>query len=181
MYKYLKIFRFEELVKFIGRQLSPDINFFILHLEEEDKKNQQAQTKKKPDGGSSRKQEILKNTRLIPKLVYAMEQFSKCIMQLSSKTKIDLHKYIGQGTTRDFRILVNELAITEENDGDSQENVDDDESEVIGEGNEDEAENNEGNDNAGADEQDSYGDSSDSSGDNEQENNSMHPAKKVKR
>ncbi|XP_044756769.1 Fanconi anemia group I protein [Coccinella septempunctata] len=129
--------RFEELVKFIGRQLSPDINFFILHLEEEDKKNQLAQTKKKSHGVTSRKEEILKNTRCIPKLVYVMEQFSKCIMHLSNKTKFDLHKYIGQGTTRDFRILVNELDIPEKDESDSQENNENEELDGGQEDNED--------------------------------------------
>lgn len=34
-----------------------------------------------------------------------MEQFSKSMIQLSKKTKIDLAKHLGQGTVRDFRIL----------------------------------------------------------------------------
>lgn len=51
------------------------------------------------------KSRVLRETRMIPKVVYEMEQFSKCVIKLSNKTKVDLSKYVGQGTVRDFRIL----------------------------------------------------------------------------
>lgn len=65
----------------------------------------------KEDGTTSKKKsEVLKNkvlrdTKLFPKMVFEMEQFSKSLIQLSNKVKVDLTKYVGQGTTRDFRIL----------------------------------------------------------------------------
>ncbi|KAL3277410.1 hypothetical protein HHI36_012759 [Cryptolaemus montrouzieri] len=131
--------RFEKLVKYIGRGLSPNVNALILFLEEESKKEQATQTKKKTEKTISMKTKILKDTRSIPKIVYGMEQFSNSIMQLSNKTKIDLSKHIGQGTTRDFRIMVSELDTQQENvsrDISREENSDD--SESINEDEEDE-------------------------------------------
>ncbi|KAK9874973.1 hypothetical protein WA026_005789 [Henosepilachna vigintioctopunctata] len=108
--------RFEKLVKNVGKELSPSVNHLILYLEEESKVQQSTQSNKK---SLNLKSKILKDTRLIPKVVYGMEQFSSCIIQLSNKTKVDLSKHIGQGTTRDFRILLKEL------------NTEEDENEVI--------------------------------------------------
>lgn len=48
---------------------------------------------------------MLRETRTIPKVVYEMEQFSRSVIQLSNKTKVDLAKRLGPGTARDFRIL----------------------------------------------------------------------------
>lgn len=168
-------------MKFIGKHLSSDINLFILHLEEEDKKSQAAQSRKK-DSGSSRKNEILKNTRSIPKLVYAMEQFSKCIMQLSNKTKIDLHRYIGAGTTRDFRILVNELDISEKDGTESQENNEDEDSksnEVTNEDDDNQTENDEDGTNDDIEEEED-GNNSDEDSDDSEDRSTMPPSKKKK-
>lgn len=88
-----------------GKELSPSIYKFILYFEESRKQEDATHSKKKTPDASTMKNKILKETRMIPKIVYEMEQFSKSIIQLSNKTKIDLSKNIGQGTTRDFRIL----------------------------------------------------------------------------
>uniref|UniRef100_A0A6P7FIB2 Fanconi anemia group I protein homolog n=1 Tax=Diabrotica virgifera virgifera TaxID=50390 RepID=A0A6P7FIB2_DIAVI len=103
--------RFERLVKLAGKQLAPTIYKFLLHLDDAQKEATQAtqSTKKKSTDSSVLKSRVLRETRLIPKVVYEMEQFSKCIIQLSNKTKVDLSKYVGQGTARDFRILTDAL------------------------------------------------------------------------
>ncbi|XP_072384850.1 Fanconi anemia group I protein homolog [Diabrotica undecimpunctata] len=103
--------RFERLVKLAGKQLAPTIYKFLLHLDDAQKEATQAtqSTKKKSTDSSLLKSKVLRETRLIPKVVYEMEQFSKCVIQLSNKTKVDLSKYVGQGTARDFRILTDAL------------------------------------------------------------------------
>lgn len=73
-------------------------------------------SKKKVDP-KALKNKVLKETRFIPKVVYEIEQFSKFILQLSKKTKIDLSKYMGQGTARDFRILHLKEVLEEVNNG----------------------------------------------------------------
>nr|XP_023013240.1 Fanconi anemia group I protein homolog [Leptinotarsa decemlineata] len=98
--------RFERVVKLTGKQLAPAIYKFIIHMEESEKDATQASPqKKKSVDANTLKSKVLRETRLIPKVIYEIEQFSKCVIQLSNKTKVDLNKYVGQGTVRDFRIM----------------------------------------------------------------------------
>lgn len=96
--------RFERLVKLAGKQLAPAVYKFILHIEESQKQETQPTQSKKKVDSSTLKSRVLKETRLIPKVIYEIEQFGKCVIQLSNKTKVDLAKYVGQGVVRDFRI-----------------------------------------------------------------------------
>lgn len=90
-------------MKLSGQQLNGIIANFILTIEQ----NQQESSKKKD--GNVRKAKVLKETRLIPKLACEIEKYGKNIIQLSNKTKIDLNKYIGPGTSRDFRLKTMDL------------------------------------------------------------------------
>lgn len=77
-----------------------------MYIEESPKQTtQHTQNKKRSADSNALKSRVLRETRLIPKVIFEIEQFSKSIVQLSNKTKIDLAKSIGQGTVRDFRIL----------------------------------------------------------------------------
>ncbi|XP_066260512.1 Fanconi anemia group I protein homolog [Euwallacea similis] len=95
---------FEKLTKLVGRRLAPAINDFIYHLEMGQKEDEHTQPARKKSESEVLKTKILRETKLIPKVVYEMEQFSRYVMQLSRKTKYDFSKYVGQGTSRDFRI-----------------------------------------------------------------------------
>ncbi|CAH0559213.1 unnamed protein product [Brassicogethes aeneus] len=98
--------RFERLVKLAGKQLAPVVYTLILYVEETQKQQaENTQGKKKSVDSSTLKSKVLRETRMIPKVVYEMEQFSKTVTQLSNKTKVDLTRYVGQGIVRDFRIL----------------------------------------------------------------------------
>lgn len=78
---------------------------FIIYLEESQKQEvENTQTKKKSVDTTTLKTKVLRETRLIPKTIYEIEQFGKSVIQLSNKTKVDLTKFVGQGTARDFRI-----------------------------------------------------------------------------
>lgn len=102
----VSVHRFEKIVKLAGKQLAPAVYKFILHVEGSQKQDTQTtQSKKKSVDSSALKSRVLKETRLIPKTIYEIEQFSKCIIQLSNKTKVDLAKYVGQGVVRDYRII----------------------------------------------------------------------------
>ncbi|XP_056642069.1 Fanconi anemia group I protein isoform X1 [Diorhabda sublineata] len=111
--------RFERLVKLAGKQLAPAIYKFIPHLEENQKESTKAtqDNKRKTADASTLKSKVLRETRLLPKTIYEMEQFSKCIIQLSNKTKVDMSKYMAQGTVRDFRIMRLNEALNGENEG----------------------------------------------------------------
>lgn len=92
-------------MKVIGKELSPVVYKLFNYIEQSQKQaNEATQSKKKTVNTSAMRTKVLRETRTIPKVVYEMEQFSKSMIQLSNKTKVDLAKYLGQGTARDFRI-----------------------------------------------------------------------------
>lgn len=98
------VFRFEKLIKIVGKRLAPAVYDFVYHMEAGQKENEQTQGAKSKSEGSSLKNKILRETKAIPKVIYEIEQFGRYLMQLSKKTKFDFSKYLGQGTSRDFRI-----------------------------------------------------------------------------
>lgn len=92
------------MIKIVGKRLAPAIYDFVYHMEAEQKENEQTEGAKSKSEGSSLKNKILRETKAIPKVIYEIEQFGRYLMQLSKKTKFDFSKYLGQGTSRDFRI-----------------------------------------------------------------------------
>ncbi|KAF5299517.1 hypothetical protein FQR65_LT01100 [Abscondita terminalis] len=111
--------RFEMVVKLAGKQLSSVVYDYIIFIEGVNKqKTQSTQTKKKSVNADLLKNKVLRETRVIPKVVYEIEQFGKSVIQLSNKTQVDLTKFMGQGAARDFRIkgLQEVLAQTRSND-----------------------------------------------------------------
>ncbi|KAH1013955.1 hypothetical protein HUJ04_002869 [Dendroctonus ponderosae] len=128
---------FEKLVKLAGKQLGPTIYTFVCQLElgqhkDDDSTNQGG---KKKSESAALKSKVLRETKTIPKAVYEMEQFSKYIIQLSNKTKYDLSKYVGQGTSRDFRInlqnIQNDLKRARSRDDEAEEMQEDENDSVL--------------------------------------------------
>lgn len=107
---FFVVVRFERVLKLAGKPLSNTVYDFILYIEEGPQSDEEStQPKKKSSNPTTMKTKILRETRLIPKLVYEIEQFGRNVITLSNKTKIDLSKYVGLGTSRDFRIKAPEL------------------------------------------------------------------------
>lgn len=92
------------MIKIVGKRLAPVVYDFVYHMEAGQKENEQTQGAKSKTESSSLKNKVLRETKAIPKVIYEIEQFSRYLMQLSKKTKFDFSKYLGQGTSRDFRI-----------------------------------------------------------------------------
>ncbi|XP_030024994.1 Fanconi anemia group I protein homolog isoform X2 [Manduca sexta] len=82
--------RFERLLKLSGKKLSSVTDNLITYLEA----SQQQQKASK----------VLRDTKLIPRLVLEAEQFSKNVILLANKGKFNWQQYLSLGTARDFRI-----------------------------------------------------------------------------
>ncbi|CAH8837874.1 unnamed protein product [Trichobilharzia szidati] len=114
---------FERLVRVYGREVAPrayELFSYIQNAESEKVKGfQEAKSlKKKPSGKSdceTKKQtssgipqalisRSIKDSRLIPQLIYAIEQYERFLMQLSKKSKVNLMRNVKLSTSRDFRI-----------------------------------------------------------------------------
>ncbi|XP_053607765.1 Fanconi anemia group I protein homolog [Plodia interpunctella] len=121
--------RFERLLKLCGKKLSSVTDNLITYLEA----SQQQQTASK----------VLKDTKLIPRLVLQCEQFSKHVILLAAKGKLNYQQYLSLGTARDFRIKAPVLQealnaienrIDDASDNEEQVNINDAETEVLARG-----------------------------------------------
>ncbi|XP_046613959.1 Fanconi anemia group I protein [Neodiprion virginianus] len=92
--------RFVPLVKLAGKPLAKTLYSLITHIEE----NQRIKSKSKIVDSYAQRSKVLKETKLIPKVVYEIEQFGKNVLLLSKKTKAGLEEYVNYSITRDFRI-----------------------------------------------------------------------------
>ncbi|XP_050670766.1 uncharacterized protein LOC126969409 isoform X2 [Leptidea sinapis] len=86
----LNTLRLERLLKLCGKKLSAVTDSLITYLEAS-QENQKASR-------------VLRDTKLIPRLVLEAEQFSKNAIILGNKAKINFQQYLSLGTARDFRI-----------------------------------------------------------------------------
>ncbi|XP_052773916.1 Fanconi anemia group I protein-like [Mya arenaria] len=110
--------RFEKLVKLSGSNLTQHCYAIITYIQAtESEKVQHAapdKGKKKKDGKKAAppagKGSMLKQTRTIPNLVFAIEQYERFLIQLSKKAKVNLMEHMKHSTSRDFRINPSVLA-----------------------------------------------------------------------
>lgn len=55
------------------------------------------------------KAKILRETKMIPNLIFAVEQFERHLIQLSRKSRVDFMQYMKRSTSRDFKIQVDKI------------------------------------------------------------------------
>ncbi|XP_070619037.1 Fanconi anemia group I protein [Erythrolamprus reginae] len=124
--------RFEKLVRLSGSHMTPQCYAFITYVQ-----NSQRETltvaiekKKKDKKGeeSAVMAKVLRETKPIPNLVFAIEQYENFLIRLSKKSKVNLMQYMKLSASRDFRINVStvENALQEqdaEGKGDQDESI----------------------------------------------------------
>ncbi|XP_033206109.2 Fanconi anemia complementation group I isoform X1 [Bombus vancouverensis nearcticus] len=90
--------KFIQVVQIAGKSLKSAFYNLVTYVEENQNK-----LKSKSDSYAQRNK-ILKETKVIPRVVYEIEQFNKEILLLGKKTGIPLENYLKRSITRDFRI-----------------------------------------------------------------------------
>lgn len=67
---------------------------------------------------------VLRETKPIPNLVFAIEQYEKFLIQLSKKSKVNLMQHMKLSTSRDFKIKGNilDMVLREDEEDDDEEN-----------------------------------------------------------
>ncbi|EDW47016.1 GM20650 [Drosophila sechellia] len=102
--------KFELLLRGVGKQLPANIYELITYIEANtlDEEAQQHTKKRKVQAERAK---VLRETRLIPKVIMVIEDFNKHIILLSKKTKSKnrLTDYLHLGTMRDFDIKSTDL------------------------------------------------------------------------
>ncbi|XP_069767300.1 Fanconi anemia group I protein isoform X2 [Narcine bancroftii] len=122
--------RFEKLVKLSGSHLTPQCYAFITYV-------QNIQNESMNFGGGAEKKKdkkremaaitaatarVLRETKPIPNLIFAIEQYEKFLIHLTKKSKVNLMQYMKLSTSRDFRINAATLnaALQQQEEGDIQ-------------------------------------------------------------
>ncbi|XP_054633293.1 Fanconi anemia group I protein isoform X2 [Dunckerocampus dactyliophorus] len=118
--------RFEKLVKLSGSHLTPQCYSFITYVQGGDSSAAGVDDKKKKkrtEVNTAASAKLLRETKVIPNLIFSIEQYEKFLITLSKKSKVNLMQYMKLSTSRDFRINAATLdAALQEQDG-SQEAV----------------------------------------------------------
>ncbi|KAM5171281.1 Fanconi anemia group I protein [Mantella aurantiaca] len=96
--------RLEKLVKLSGSHLTPQCYAFITYTQNIQNEALSGDKKKKDDVAALSSAKILRETRPIPNLIFAIEKYEEFLIKLSKKSKVNLMQYIKLGTSRDFRI-----------------------------------------------------------------------------
>ncbi|XP_033022355.1 Fanconi anemia group I protein isoform X1 [Lacerta agilis] len=116
--------RLEKLVRLSGSHLTPQCYAFITYVQ-----NIQSETlsmagekkQKKKDKTTAEVStvmaKVLRESKPIPNLIFAIEQYENFLIHLSKKSKVNLMQYMKLSTSRDFRINVSTLesALQEQN------------------------------------------------------------------
>ncbi|NXD19871.1 FANCI protein, partial [Spelaeornis formosus] len=103
--------RLEKLVKLSGSHLTPQCYSFITYVQNIHSESlsfvEEKKKKKKDDetaAVSTVMAKVLRETKPIPNLIFAIEQYEKFLIHLSKKSKVNLMQYMKLSTSRDFRI-----------------------------------------------------------------------------
>ncbi|GAB5357533.1 hypothetical protein AAMO2058_000382600 [Amorphochlora amoebiformis] len=84
--------KFRKLIQVTGKELTVQVYPFILYLQQEEGKNE---TNAK----------IAREARIIPNLIFQLEQYEQYVIKLAKASKTDLTKWMKHTTNRDFRIV----------------------------------------------------------------------------
>ncbi|CAH2274239.1 Fanconi anemia group I isoform X1 [Pelobates cultripes] len=117
--------RLEKLVKLSGSHLTPQCYAFITYVQNSQNESLSAageKKKKKEDATAVTTAKILRDTKPIPNLIFAIEQYEKFLIHLSKKSKVNLMQYMKLSTSRDFRINASALQEKEPEDEENEPN-----------------------------------------------------------
>ncbi|NXM68957.1 FANCI protein, partial [Serilophus lunatus] len=127
--------RLEKLVKLSGSHLTPQCYSFITYVQNIHSESlsfiEEKKKKKKEDEAavvSTVMAKVLRETKPIPNLIFAIEQYEKFLIHLSKKSKVNLMQYMKLSTSRDFRINASVLDSALQNTEDAENEPDNDQS-----------------------------------------------------
>uniref|UniRef100_A0A8C6MMM0 FA complementation group I n=1 Tax=Moschus moschiferus TaxID=68415 RepID=A0A8C6MMM0_MOSMO len=102
----------EKLVKLSGSHLTPLCYSFISYVQNKHSKSLKCTgEKEKTTAGPTAMARALRETKPIPNLIFAIEQYEKFLIHLSKRSKVNLMKHIKLSTSRDFKIKGNVLDV----------------------------------------------------------------------
>nr|XP_007988540.2 Fanconi anemia group I protein isoform X1 [Chlorocebus sabaeus]XP_007988541.2 Fanconi anemia group I protein isoform X1 [Chlorocebus sabaeus] len=111
----------EKLVKLSGSHLTPVCYSFISYVQNKSKSlNYTGEKKEKPATVAAAMARVLRETKPIPNLIFAIEQYEKFLIHLSKRSKVNLMQHMKLSTSRDFKIKGNILDMVLREDGEDE-------------------------------------------------------------
>ncbi|XP_010619360.1 Fanconi anemia group I protein isoform X3 [Fukomys damarensis] len=108
----------EKLVKLSGSHLTPLCYSYISYVQNKSSDVKYTGEKKKEKTAvTTAMARVLRETKPIPNLIFAIEQYEKFLIQLSKKSKVNLMQHMKLSTSRDFKIKGNILDMVLKEDG----------------------------------------------------------------
>ncbi|XP_041608664.1 Fanconi anemia group I protein isoform X3 [Vulpes lagopus] len=112
----------EKLVKLSGSHLTPLCYSFISYIQNKSQSLTCTGEKKgKAPVVATAMARVLRETKPIPNLIFAIEQYEKFLIHLSKKSKVNLMQHMKLSTSRDFKIKGNILDVVLREDEDDNE------------------------------------------------------------
>ncbi|XP_074256102.1 Fanconi anemia group I protein isoform X2 [Saimiri boliviensis] len=115
----------EKLVKLSGSHLTPLCYSFISYVQNKKSKNLNytGEKKEKTAAVATAMARVLRETKPIPNLIFAIEQYEKFLIHLSKKSKVNLMQHMKLSTSRDFKIKGNilDMVLREEGEDENEE------------------------------------------------------------
>uniref|UniRef100_A0A671EGL1 FA complementation group I n=1 Tax=Rhinolophus ferrumequinum TaxID=59479 RepID=A0A671EGL1_RHIFE len=101
----------EKLVKLSGSHLTPLCYSFISYIQNKTQslKHTGGKKAKKTAAVAMAMARVLRETKAIPNLIFAIEQYEKFLIRLSKRSKVNLMQHMKLSTSRDFKIRGNVL------------------------------------------------------------------------
>uniref|UniRef100_A0A8C0M6Y6 FA complementation group I n=1 Tax=Canis lupus familiaris TaxID=9615 RepID=A0A8C0M6Y6_CANLF len=111
----------EKLVKLSGSHLTPLCYSFISYIQNKSQSLTCTGEKKgKAPAVATAMARVLRETKPIPNLIFAIEQYEKFLIHLSKKSKVNLMQHMKLSTSRDFKIKGNILDVVLREDEDNE-------------------------------------------------------------
>ncbi|XP_047591772.1 Fanconi anemia group I protein isoform X3 [Lutra lutra] len=103
----------EKLVKLSGSHLTPLCYSFISYIQNKKSQSLKCTGEKKGKAAvvATAMARALRETKPIPNLIFAIEQYEKFLIHLSKKSKVNLMQHMKLSTSRDFKIKGNILDV----------------------------------------------------------------------
>ncbi|KAF3818026.1 hypothetical protein GH733_014898 [Mirounga leonina] len=115
----------EKLVKLSGSHLTPLCYSFISYIQNKKSQSLKCAGEKKGKAGAvaTAMARVLRETKPIPNLIFAIEQYEKFLIHLSKKSKVNLMQHMKLSTSRDFKIKGNilDMVLREDEDDEHEE------------------------------------------------------------
>ncbi|XP_053437640.1 Fanconi anemia group I protein [Nycticebus coucang] len=113
----------EKLVKLSGSHLTPLCYSFISYVQNKNSQGPKHTGEKKKEKTAivaTAMARVLRETKPIPNLIFAIEQYEKYLIHLSKRSRVNLMQHIKLSTSRDFKIKGNILDLVLRGDGEDE-------------------------------------------------------------